>query len=117
MARGSKSWKVSINPKAKDILNGSANRGVALAAEHILGESNKLVPIEEDTLERSGTVSLDEGSFTAAVSYDTPYAVRQHEDMDLRHDEGRTAKYLETAMNSEVQVAAEIIRKTIAGDL
>lgn len=113
----SKGWKVSINPRAKDILNGSANRGVALAAEHILGEANKTVPIEEDTLMRSGTVSTDPGKFTAAVSYDTPYARRQHEDMTLRHDAGRHAKFLENAMNSEVQTAAEIIRKTIAGDL
>lgn len=110
-------WKVSINPKAKDILNGSANRGVALAAEHVLGEANKKVPIEEATLLRSGTVSTDPGNFTAAISYDTPYAVRQHESMHLRHDDGRTAKYLENAMNSEVKTAAEIIRKTIAGDL
>lgn len=113
----SKAWKVKINPRAKDILNGSANRGVALAAEHILGESNKKVPIEEATLMRSGTVSTDPGKFSAAVSFDTPYAVRQHEDMHLRHDQGRTAKYLENAMNSEVTTAAEIIRKTIAGEL
>lgn len=113
----SKAWKVSINPSAKSVLNGSANRGVALAAEHILGVSNDQVPIEEDTLMRSGTVSTDPGTFSAAVSYDTPYAARQHEDMTLRHDAGRNAKYLENAMNSEVKVAAEIIRKTIAGDL
>ncbi|MDQ1053174.1 hypothetical protein QE394_001102 [Arthrobacter sp. SORGH_AS 212] len=112
-----KGWKFSINPKAKDVLNGSANRAVALAAEHVLGVSNKSVPIEEDTLERSGTVSTDPGNFTAAVSYDTPYAVKQHEDMTLRHDNGRSAKYLENAMNSEVQTAAEIIRQTIAGTL
>lgn len=114
MAKG---WKVSINPKAKDILNGSANRGVALAAEHLLGEANKKVPIEEGTLEKSGTVSTDPDNFTAAVSYNTPYAARQHEDMHNRHDAGRTAKWLENAMNAEVQTAAEIIRKTIAGDL
>lgn len=112
-----RAWRVSINPKAKDVLNGSANRGVALAAEHILGEANKKVPIEEDTLMRSGTVSTDPGTFTAAVSYDTPYATRQHEDMTLRHDQGRTAKYLENAMNAEVTTAAEIIRQTIAGEL
>lgn len=112
-----KAWKVSINPRAKDILNGSANRGVALAAEHVLGEANKKVPIEEATLLRSGTVSTDPGNFTAAISYDTPYAVKQHEDMHLRHNDNRTAKYLENAMNSEVKVAAEIIRKTIAGEL
>jgi len=113
----SRAWRVSINPSARSVLNGSANRGVALAAEHILGEANKAVPIEEDTLMRSGTVSTDPGKFTAAVSYDTPYAARQHEDMTLRHDQGRTAKYLENAMNSEVAAAAEIIRQTIAGDL
>jgi hypothetical protein len=112
-----KGWKVSINPKAKDVLNGSANRGVALAAEHLLGVANEKVPIDESTLMKSGSVSTDPENFAAAVSYDTPYAARQHEDMHLRHDAGRTAKWLENAMNAEVQTSAEIIRKTIAGDL
>jgi hypothetical protein len=35
-----------------------------------------------------------EGNLTAYVSYDTPYAARQHEELDWRHDEGQ-AKYLE----------------------
>lgn len=112
-----KPWKVSINPKAKDILNGSANRGVALAAEHLLGVANEKVPIEESTLLKSGTVSTDPDNFAAAVSYDTPYAARQHEDMHLRHDQGRTAKWLENAMNAEVKTAAKIIADTIKGDL
>ena len=112
-----KAWKVKINPAAKDILNGSANRGVALAAEHLLQVANVKVPIEENTLERSGTVSTDPANFAAAVSYDTPYAARQHEDMSLRHDSGRTAKWLENAMNAEVQTSAKIIADTIRGDL
>jgi len=112
-----KAWKVSINPKAKDILNGSANRGVALAAEHLLGVANEKVPIEESTLLKSGTVSTDPENFAAAVSYDTPYAARQHEDMHNRHDDGRTAKWLENAMNAEVETAAKIIADTIRGDL
>ena len=29
------------------------------------------------------------------MSYDTPYAVRQHEDTRLRHTNGRRAKWLE----------------------
>lgn len=114
MAKG---WKVSINPSAASVLNGAANRGVALAAEHLLGVANEKVPIEESTLMKSGTVSTDPENFTAAVSYDTPYAARQHEDMNLRHDAGRTAKWLENAMNAEVQTSAEIIRQTIAGEL
>lgn len=110
-------WTVSINPRAKDILNGSAARGVALAAEHILGESNKKVPLEEATLKRSGTVSTDPDNFTAAISYDTPYAARQHEDMHARHNDNRTAKYLENAMNSERDAALQIIADTIKGVL
>jgi hypothetical protein len=111
-----RNWRVSINPSITSIMNGAANRGVALAAEHILGVSVENTPIEEGTLRRSTTVSTDPATFTAAVSVDTPYAVVVHEDMQARHKTG-AAKFLERAMNSEVQVAAEIIRKTIAGDL
>ncbi|MFF7295311.1 hypothetical protein [Streptomyces sp. NPDC008265] len=86
-----------------------AVRGLRLAAEHILTESRKRVPIEEATLERSGTATVDEADLTAAVSYDTPYAVRQHEELTYRHDAGRTAKYLEGPMAEQAGQAAEII--------
>jgi hypothetical protein len=43
------------------------------------------------------------------ASYDTPYAVRQHEDLTYRHAPGRTAKYLERPLNaSRTQVLAII---------
>ncbi|MEV4320989.1 hypothetical protein AB0J37_02020 [Microbispora rosea] len=89
--------------------------GLKKAAEHLLQASRELVPIEEDTLERSGVASVDEADLRAAVSYDTVYAVRQHEDLTLKHDEGRQAKYLEEPMDTERQtmldkIAAEIRR-------
>lgn len=87
----------------------AAARGLRIGAEHILAESRELVPIEEATLERSGVATVDEGELTAAVSYDTPYALRQHEDMTLRHDAGRTAKYLEQPFNTEADTVREII--------
>jgi hypothetical protein len=90
-----------------------AVRGLRMAAEHLLGESRQEVPIEEATLERSGVASVDEGSLTAAVSYDTPYAVVQHEDLDLRHDAGRKAKYLEDPMNRERPTMLELIASQI----
>ncbi|MFF7146046.1 minor capsid protein [Streptomyces sp. SID2888] len=86
-----------------------ALRGLRLAAEHVLERSRRLVPIEEGTLERSGVASVDEATMTAGVSYDTPYAVRQHEDLTLRHDNGRTAKYLEKPLREEGQTIREII--------
>lgn len=71
--------------------------GLRLGGEHILKLARDKVPLEEGTLERSGVVT-DNGKDTVAVSFDTPYAVRQHEDLGLRHDAGRSAKFLERAM-------------------
>ncbi|OAR21907.1 hypothetical protein A8W25_28125 [Streptomyces sp. ERV7] len=87
----------------------AAARGLRLAAEHVLATSRARVPIEEATLERSGTATVDEQALAAAVSYDTPYAVRQHENLTYRHDAGRSAKYLEGPLTEEAPVVAEII--------
>ncbi|MGW5673938.1 hypothetical protein ACWEV4_02400 [Streptomyces sp. NPDC003860] len=86
-----------------------AVRGLRLAAEHVLERSRARAPIEEGTLERSGTATVDEASLTAGVSYDTPYAVRQHEDMGLRHDAGRSAKFLERPLTEEASTVEAII--------
>ncbi|ARX85629.1 hypothetical protein SMD44_05093 [Streptomyces alboflavus] len=94
-----------------------AARGLRLAAEHVLEVSRRRVPIEEATLERSGTATVDESTLTAAVSYDTPYAVRQHEEMTYRHDAGRTAKYLEAPMTEEAGTVAEIIAAQVRRSL
>lgn len=91
--------------------------GLKKAAEHLLQVSREQVPIEEGTLERSGVASVDEGELRAAVSYDTPYAVRQHEDLTLKHDEGRKAKYLEDPMNEERQVMGEIVATEVRRSL
>jgi hypothetical protein len=80
-----------------------------VGGEHLLQVSRERVPIEEATLERSGVVSVDESSMTAAVSYDTPYAVRQHEELSYRHDPGRTAKYLEGPLREEKDTILAII--------
>ncbi|MGW9385406.1 hypothetical protein [Streptomyces globisporus] len=86
-----------------------AARGLRLGSEHVLQVSRGRAPIEEGTLERSGTATVDEDELRAAVAYDTPYAVRQHEEMDYQHDAGRTAKYLEQPMAEEADTVGEII--------
>lgn len=94
-----------------------AARGLRLAAEHVLEVSRRRVAIEEATLERSGVATVDESALTAAVSYDTPYAIRQHEEMTYRHDAGRTAKYLEAPMNEEADTVTEIIAAQVRRSL
>ncbi|MBK3563226.1 MULTISPECIES: hypothetical protein [unclassified Streptomyces] len=86
-------------PAARAMREGAA-RGLLLAAEHVLQQSQELVPLDESPLLQSGTASVDAPSLTAAVSYDTPYAVKQHENLAYRHAPGRTAKYLERPLNA-----------------
>lgn len=99
--------------RAEQLVDAAAVRGLGIGAEHLLGVSRQQVPLEEATLERSGATSVDAGSFTASVSYDTPYAARQHEELTWRHDPGRKAKYLEDPHHSEAQVVGELIATTI----
>lgn len=83
--------------------------GLRAAAEHILQVANTHVPNEEGTLERSGRATVDDSAGRAAVSYDTPYAVPQHERLDYRHSGGRTAKYLERALTAEAGIAQQLV--------
>lgn len=87
--------------------------GLTKASEHLLGESRAIVPIQEATLERSGVASVDRSSMTAAVSYDTKYAVRQHEELTWQHDEGRQAKYLEQPTLTERDTMLAIMQAEI----
>lgn len=89
-------WKIDRRHLAKQAVRDAAASGLSDAAEFLLEEANRTVPIEEGTLARSGTTDVDHGALQAAVAYDTPYAVRQHEDTRLRHNEGRRAKWLES---------------------
>jgi hypothetical protein len=95
-------------PAARELRAGAA-RGLYLGAEHVLGVSNDRVPLDEAALQRSGTASVDPPTLTGMVSYDTPYAVVQHERLDFRHAPGREAKYLENSLNESRQVVAALI--------
>lgn len=74
--------------------------GLASAAEYLLDESTKVAPFEMDTLIMTAAVSFAATGLTAAVSYDTPYAVIQHENLREQHDPGRQGKYLEGPLSS-----------------
>ncbi|MFJ6061599.1 hypothetical protein ACIQHU_01020 [Streptomyces tendae] len=95
-------------PAARE-LRAAAARGLFLGAEHVLGLSTNVVPLDEGYLQSTGTASVDEPSLTAMVSYDGPYAVRQHEELDWRHAPGRTAKYLENSLNAARPEVAALI--------
>lgn len=84
-----------------------ASEGLKKGLEHVLGVSQQQVPLDEDTLQRSGKVDVD--GLDGSISYDTVYARRQHEEMDWKHLPGRKAKYLEDPMLSERPVVLRMM--------
>jgi hypothetical protein len=89
-----------------------AARGVALGAEHIRAVSVDRAPLDTGALRNSATASHDPDTLTGAVSYDTPYAARQHEDLTFHHREGGP-KFLESALASERELVARLIQAQI----
>ena len=85
-------------------------------AQYILSQSVQQVPHEDGDLQASGKVSTDPAQQLAAVSYDTPYAVVQHEELSYKHDAGRKAKYLEDPFNDAAKgPAKKIIERRLKG--
>lgn len=110
------SWSGSFNlGLIEGALTAAAEQAARLSGEYVLGESQKVVPIEEGTLQRSGRVDVDTGGTVvdAAISYSGPYACRQHEELTWRHDAGRTAKYLERPLSAAGPTVAKIVQQTI----
>lgn len=110
-------WRMNRSAAAIREVRAAAADGLLDAVEFLGDQSDRTAPIEEGTMIRSRVSSIDRGKLRGAVSYDTPYAARQHEDLTLRHDEGRRAKYLEQAFKEDGQralthVAAKVRKVT-----
>lgn len=120
MTAGKSSVEVTWRgPEVADRMHTAAARGLLVAMEHLLTVANMAVPIDEGTLEGSGVALVDRLELRGIVSYDTPYAVRQHEDLTARHAPGRTAKWLELALMREKgnlsKLVARELRRTTGG--
>jgi hypothetical protein len=95
--------RAAINARVDQML-ADAKLGVQDAMEYVLGESAKIVPIEEGSLQDSGrtAVKVDGDQIIGAFGYGTgaaaAYAIPQHERTDYAHDNGRQAKYAEVPL-------------------
>ncbi len=111
-------------PQVEARAKAGAARGLHLWAEHVLEESTRVVPVapsEGGTLRDSGhawdTDSVGwvggERGQQAAVSYDTVYAVKQHEELGYRHSAGKTAKYLEVPLNASQKAGPALVAREV----
>ena len=91
----------------------AALAGLNDAADFVLVEADKQVPVESGHLVGTGLVTMQEEKFRAAISYDGPYAVYQHELLHLKHVHGGNAKFLERPLVDETAKELEIIADRI----
>lgn len=103
-------------PQVKAAAHTAGLSGLRSAGEYLLERSNNVVPWDEGTLADTGAVD-DDGDRTVAVSYDTVYARRQHEELDWQHKPGRKAKYLEGSLQEEDATLRRIVADDLRGGL
>lgn len=102
--------------QAVAVIEAAGARGVTKAAVRLAGLAVDQTPVQDGILRGSAQVTAATTSDPRAlVSFDTPYAVRQHEELGYQHPQGGNAKYLERPLRErEVElrgiIAAELRR-------
>lgn len=95
--------------KIKKATRDGVEHGLQLSAEHLLGQSRQEAPLREGHLDRSGRAEVFPNSLTAAVSFNTPYARRQHEETSWRHPVRGKAHYLSDPFTREQETMLALI--------
>lgn len=94
----------------------AAERGVKAAGEHVLEKAKEQTPVDTGDLRDSGRTRRN--GTKVRISFTDPIAIIVHENQQAEHTRGN-AKFLENAMNSEKDRAAQIvsdeIRKVLGG--
>jgi hypothetical protein len=129
-------WRIK---EATNIATEAALKALRTGAEAILTEAIDETPIDTGTLRRSGTVTVgslpdEEQVYEAAesgtemkdafpdkigkekavyISFSTPYARRQHEELGYNHPLGGGPKYLETPFNRNKKKVLQYAEKQI----
>ena len=104
-------WVIELElDRVSDATAAATPIGAGKAMEHIRGVSAPLVPYESGHL--VGTADVQVVGDEASLTYDGPYARRQHEELTWRHETGQ-AKYLEQPMRTEKDTALAIVAKEI----
>ena len=90
--------KVNWNDiEARRAADEGVEEGLMMAAREILAASDQIVPLDEGVLAGTGQVDFSKSEEMAHVFYDTPYAVKLHEDRRLEIQGGRQVQYLRKA--------------------
>ncbi len=101
--------------KAADAIHDDAPGAITDIMEYIGERTDAVIPHDEGTLMRSKVIEVDDQRLQGAIGYDTPYAIRQHEDCSLSHTGGRKCKYLEGTVKNEQEMIQQLLKKKFGG--
>ena len=109
------SYRMKWNPGVRLAVRVAAAQGLKQAAGHVLSASAKRVPVDTGELRDSGSTGVE--GLRGFVSYDDSKAVAAHENMRVRYEGGRQAKFLDEALNAEKEVAVRIVARWVKAAL
>lgn len=84
-----------------------------IVALDLQGKAQNLAPV--DTGDLRGSAFNDVKGMTATIGFNEPYAMKQHEDVELRHPKGGQSKYLETPYKENISSYIRGIAKAVKG--
>lgn len=102
----------------------AAEDGGRLAAEAVLQEAQRNVPVGDPRVDPDPSVSLKdsghimplpEGGYR--VEFDTPYAAWIHENLHAEHPRGGEAKYLERALTTLAPQLSQIMATAVRAQI
>ena len=116
----SKGFKIRVHldkVKIRTAVSTGTRRATWAALDHLAAVSKDQVPLDQGPLKNSCYVDVSDDGTSGTVSYDTPYAVVQHENMQYQHQRGRKAKYLEDPCNDPdvISEMRELMRREYDG--
>ena len=78
-------------------IQGATKQSIMDVSFDLLGKAVNLAPVDTGDLRGSGKAEFDVvgETITGTVSFNTPYALRQHEELNYNHPNGGQAKYLQ----------------------
>lgn len=117
MRRGG--WGVEFDSAAVEkAIHEGAVEGLKECIENLKQRSQALVPYETGALHDTAAVEVDEETLSARLSYgdaEVEYALAQHEAVNIRHADGRSAKYIQRPLDEQganyLRLIGEKIRK------
>lgn len=97
---------------AKALARKTAMAAAIDVAEDIGTASMDEAPVLSGTMRRSEAVTPSPARMKVYISYNTPYAVRQHEELEYNHTDGK-AKYLEDPLNRKRKSGIRYIQRKV----